>query len=129
MENLPTELTLVSSLDRQVPALRSELSFRPQVFGHKTYYVVEDPLNARFFRIGAVGIHLHLLAQWPGHGRRSAARDTGCAACVRVYAQRCVGHLSVGGAHRAGSGSFGISVRRQRDVIPRVAYRVARAGG
>jgi len=40
MESVPTELTLVSSLDKQVPALRSELSFRPQVFGQKTYYVV-----------------------------------------------------------------------------------------
>ena len=52
MESVPSETTLVSRLDKQVPALRSECSFRPQLFGRKAYYVVEDPLNARFFRIG-----------------------------------------------------------------------------
>jgi putative peptide zinc metalloprotease protein len=52
MERVLTELTLASGRDRCVPALRSDLGFQPQTFGRKTYYVVEDPLNARFYRIG-----------------------------------------------------------------------------
>ena len=52
MERELAELPLVNALDRRAPALRRELSFRPQRFGKKSCYVVEDPLNARFFQIG-----------------------------------------------------------------------------
>ena len=46
------ELPLVNSLDRLVPALRRELVFRLQTFAGKQCYVVEDPVSARFFRLG-----------------------------------------------------------------------------
>ncbi len=52
MDRVLTDLTQANMRDRKVPALRSDLSFRPHEFGAKTYYIVEDPLNARFFRVG-----------------------------------------------------------------------------
>ncbi len=39
-------------LDQMTPVLRRELAFRPQAFAGKQCFVVEDPVNARFFRIG-----------------------------------------------------------------------------
>ena len=52
MGHKPSELPLVNGLDRPTPILRRELIFRLQTFGGKPCYVVEDPLSARFFRIG-----------------------------------------------------------------------------
>lgn len=46
------ELPLVNSFDRPTPVLRRELAFRPQTFSGKQCYVVEDPVAARFFRVG-----------------------------------------------------------------------------
>jgi len=54
MEQTLSDLTVTGVLDRTVPALRVDLSFRPHVFGRKTYYIVEDPLSVRFYRIGLV---------------------------------------------------------------------------
>jgi len=34
--------------------LRTDLAFTPQTSGGRTHYIVEDPLNSRFFRIGRV---------------------------------------------------------------------------
>ena len=33
-------------------ALRGDLVFTPQTSGTQSYYMVEDPLNSRFFRLG-----------------------------------------------------------------------------
>ena len=65
-----------------MPALRSELSFRPQVFGQKTYYVVEDPLNARFFRIGVA--EYTFISLLDGHATLGEvlARNADCVAVV-----------------------------------------------
>ena len=52
MQRDPAEMSLVNPLDRTAPQLRHELAFRPQSFGGKTCYVIEDPVSARFFRIG-----------------------------------------------------------------------------
>ncbi len=48
----PVEPLPISPIDRQSPALRRELTFRPQAFGGRSCYVVEDPVNGRFFQIG-----------------------------------------------------------------------------
>lgn len=52
MGHEPNELPLVNSLDCPTPTLRRELAFRPQTFSGKQCYVVEDPVTARFFRVG-----------------------------------------------------------------------------
>lgn len=38
--------------DRRAPVLRRELIFSPRWFGSQPCYVLEDPLNTRFFRVG-----------------------------------------------------------------------------
>ncbi len=52
MGHEPSELPVANGLDRTTPVLRRELAFRPQTFGGKQCYVVEDPVSARFFRVG-----------------------------------------------------------------------------
>jgi putative peptide zinc metalloprotease protein len=48
----PIEPPANSKIDCASPTLRRELVFRPQSFGGRSCYVVEDPVNGRFFRIG-----------------------------------------------------------------------------
>jgi putative peptide zinc metalloprotease protein len=48
----PIELPTTSKIDCASPTLRRELAFRPQSFGGRSCYVVEDPVNGRFYRIG-----------------------------------------------------------------------------
>ncbi len=52
MENGHIDLPLVGGLDHATPTLRRELVFRPQTFGGKACYVVEDPVEGRYFRVG-----------------------------------------------------------------------------
>jgi len=87
MERMPAELPLVSSLDAPVPALRADLSFRPQQFGQQTYYVVEDPFSARFFRIGVVEYtFISLLDGRATVGEVLHATRAACPACVLAEA-------------------------------------------
>ena len=52
MEHEQDGLSLLNNLDGPTPMLRRELAFRPRIFAGKQYYVVEDPVNDRFFRVG-----------------------------------------------------------------------------
>jgi putative peptide zinc metalloprotease protein len=66
-------LALQSQLDRLVPLMRRELIYRPHAFGGKPCYVIEDPVSARFFRVG--------LAEHTFLSRLDGVRTIGQALC------------------------------------------------
>ena len=129
MERELAELPLVNALDRRVPALRRELAFRPQRFGKKSCYVVEDPLNARFFQIG-LGEYtfISLLDGRSTLGDVLRATKAAFPECAFTPCRRA-GDLSVGSAYRARDRTSPSPPLTCMHARRQVRSRVVQAGG
>ncbi|MCU0960087.1 MAG: hypothetical protein MUF48_08265, partial [Pirellulaceae bacterium] len=110
-----------------VPRLRPDLVFRPQTFGGRSYFIVEDPLNGRFFRVGVA--EYTLLSGLQGdatladvlQATRRAWPD--CSFTLREAADICAWAMSSGLAQPAGSSG------RLAPNVPPVQVAARRAGG